>query len=59
MFSFDAPKIHEAALAVLKEVGVVFYSQEAMDIFRRHGAKIDGNYVYIHPDGPHSFWACS
>jgi trimethylamine--corrinoid protein Co-methyltransferase len=50
MFSFDAPKIHEAALAILKEVGVVFHSQEAMDIFRRHGVKIDGNYVYISPD---------
>ncbi len=50
MFPFDAQKIHEAALAVLKEVGVVFHSQAAIDIFRRHGAKIDGNYVYIRPD---------
>lgn len=50
MFPFDAQKIHEAALAVLKEVGVVFHSQPAMDIFRRHGVKIDGNYVYIRPD---------
>ena len=50
MFSFDAAKIHEAALTILKEVGVVFHSQAAMDIFRRHGVKTDGNYVYICPD---------
>lgn len=50
LFPFDAPKIHEAVLTILREVGVVFHSQAAMDLFRRHGVKSDGNYVYIHPD---------
>ena len=50
MFAIDAAKIHEAALAILKETGVVFHSQEALNIFRHHGVKVDGNCVNINPD---------
>ena len=47
MFSFDTEKIHEAALTILNEVGVVFHSRDAVDIFKHHGIKTDGNYVFI------------
>ncbi|MEN8246598.1 MAG: trimethylamine methyltransferase family protein, partial [Thermodesulfobacteriota bacterium] len=32
------------------EVGVVFHSRAAVDIFRQHGVRTDGNYVYIKPE---------
>ena len=50
MWTIDIEKIHEAALAILQKVGVVFHSQAAMDIFQRHGFKTDGNYVFIGSD---------
>lgn len=40
-------KIHEAALRILEETGVVFQSQEALDIFKKGGAKIDGEKVFL------------
>ena len=49
MFTIDTVKIHEAALTILQKVGVVFHSEAAVDIFRRHGIKTDGNYVFIDP----------
>lgn len=50
MFSFDAAKIHEAALTILEEVGVVFHSAAALDIFQRHGVKTNGNIVHLGSD---------
>jgi len=47
MYSIDTAKIHTAALAILEKVGVVFHSQEAVDIFQHHGIKTDGNGVFI------------
>ncbi len=42
-------KIHEAALSILERTGVVFQCQEAIDILRKGGAKIDGERVFIPP----------
>lgn len=43
----DYTRIHEATLKILKETGVVFHSQEALAVFRKHGAKIINKTVYI------------
>lgn len=43
----DAEDIHELSLLLLKEVGVVFHSDKAIDIFRKHGARVDGNIVCL------------
>ena len=40
-------KIHEAALSILEKTGVIFQCQEAIDILKKGGAKIDGERVYI------------
>lgn len=40
--------IHRASLQILSEVGVVFHAPEAVDLFRRRGARLTGNVV--HPD---------
>jgi trimethylamine---corrinoid protein Co-methyltransferase len=41
------PRIHEASLKLLEETGVVFEHGEALEIFKQHGAKVDGKTVYI------------
>lgn len=38
-------KIHEKSLDILATVGVSFHSQEAVDIFKAHGFRTDGNVV--------------
>lgn len=43
----DVELLHEYSLKILKEVGVSFGSQEALDIFKKHGAKVEGNIVKI------------
>ncbi len=40
-------KIHEAALSILERTGVVFQCQEAIDILRKGGAKVDGERVFV------------
>lgn len=40
-------KIHEASLRILKESGVVFDNEEALEIFKKNGIKTDGKIVYI------------
>ena len=40
-------RIHEATVEVLKDIGVNFKSAKAREIFKRHGAKVDGEIVYI------------
>ena len=42
-------RIHEAALRILEEIGVRVGLEEAREIFRRHGARIDGEIVRISP----------
>lgn len=43
----DYDRIHEASLKILAETGVVFQLDEAVEIFKKHGAKVEGNRVYI------------
>jgi len=33
--------IHEKSIRILKEIGVLFHSQKARQILKRHGAKVD------------------
>ncbi len=43
----DVELLHEYSLKVLKEVGVSFASEEALAIFKKHGATVEGNIVKI------------
>ncbi|MHB8918974.1 MAG: trimethylamine methyltransferase family protein, partial [Desulfocucumaceae bacterium] len=43
----DYTRVHDASLKILKETGVVFHSEEALEVFRKHGAKISDKTVYI------------
>ncbi len=43
----DFEKLHEYALKIFNEVGVVFHSSKARKIFKTHGIKIDNNIVYF------------
>jgi trimethylamine--corrinoid protein Co-methyltransferase len=43
----DYNRIHEASLKVLKETGIVFHNEEALQIFKKHGAKIEGKTAYF------------
>lgn len=37
----DVNLLHEYTLKVLKDVGVSFNCEEALDIFKKHGATVD------------------
>ncbi|NLN98597.1 MAG: trimethylamine methyltransferase [Eubacteriaceae bacterium] len=39
--------IHAYSLEVLRDVGAVFHSEDAIEIFRKHGFKVDGQTVYF------------
>jgi trimethylamine--corrinoid protein Co-methyltransferase len=43
----DIELIHEYTLKTLKEIGVVFEHPEALEVFKKHGARIDGEKVYL------------
>ncbi|NLN97284.1 MAG: trimethylamine methyltransferase [Eubacteriaceae bacterium] len=43
----DVELLHEYSLKVLSEVGVSFASEEALEIFKKHGATVEGNIVKI------------
>ncbi len=46
----DAPtleQIHAQTLRLLAETGVVFDSEEIVDLFKRKGAKVSGKRVYL------------
>jgi trimethylamine--corrinoid protein Co-methyltransferase len=45
----DIIKIHETSLRILEEIGVRVALEEALQIFKRHGAKIEGEIVRIPP----------
>ena len=40
-------RVHRETVRVLEKVGVVFESDQIIEIFSRHGARIDGKKVYI------------
>ena len=43
-------KVHDATLDILAETGIVFQSQECLDIFKNHGAKVEGDTVFMPRD---------
>ena len=43
----DLARIHGASLKILKETGCVFQDEGALQIFKKHGAKVDGKTVYL------------
>ncbi|MCG8688341.1 MAG: trimethylamine methyltransferase family protein [Desulfobacterales bacterium] len=43
-------QLHDATLDILAETGIVFQSDECLEIFKQHGAKIDGQTVFIPKD---------
>lgn len=46
----DVELLHEYSLRVLKEVGVSFDCEEALKIFKKHGATVEGSIVKIDED---------
>ena len=43
-------KIHSSVMEVLSEVGVAFHEPEALEIFKKHMFKVEGNTVYFQED---------
>ena len=43
----DFAKIHAASLKILKQTGVVFNHDAALEIFKKHGAKVENKIVYL------------
>lgn len=40
-------QLHETTLDILSQTGVVFQSQECLEIFKHHGAKVEGQTVFM------------
>lgn len=45
----DISKVHGTSLRILEEIGVKVSLEEALGVFRKHGAKVDGEIVHIPP----------
>ncbi len=43
----DFERIHAASCKILEETGVVFHDDEVCDLFKKHGAKVEGSTVRI------------
>lgn len=43
----DLQRIHKETIAVLEQTGINFHSEEALEIFKKNGAKTKGQIVYI------------
>lgn len=43
----DYTRVHDASLKILKETGIVFHSEEVLDILKRNGIKILGRTAYF------------
>ena len=43
----DLLRVHEATIKILQETGVVFHSDEAIEIFKKNGAKVENKTVFI------------
>ena len=41
-------KIHEQTLRILDEVGVKFENQEAVEVFKKHGVRVENDTVFFH-----------
>lgn len=46
----EVEKIHEATLYLFENVGLHFEDESALRVFKDHGAKVDGNKVFISRD---------
>ncbi len=46
----EIAKMHECSLKALKEIGAVFHSDEAVEVFKKHRAKTDRHTVYLEPE---------
>ena len=40
-------RIHDASIDLLKTTGIKFNEVEALEIFKHHGVKVDGNVVFL------------
>lgn len=47
--SAELTRLHEASLHLLEETGLIFHEPEAVEIFKKHGANVDGEKVFISP----------
>lgn len=52
-------EIHRTSLDILDRVGVRFHDQEALALFREHGADVDGETVRLKPDFVNRRVACA
>lgn len=43
----DLNRIHKATIKILEEKGVVFHCDDALEIFKKNGAKVEGKIVYF------------
>ena len=43
----DLSRVHDASIRILQETGIIFHSEEVRDIFKSHGARVEGKIVYI------------
>ena len=43
----DLPRIHAASIELLETTGVIFEHEEALAVFKEHGARVEGKTVYI------------
>lgn len=47
MTDVELNTIHNAAMEILERIGVAFHDPAAIDIFKKHGVKTDGNVVLL------------
>jgi len=40
-------KIHDASMQILKKKGIIYHSVEALEVFKKHGAKVENETVYF------------
>ncbi len=43
----NVEKIHKISMDILENVGVKFEDESILEVFKEHGARIDGDIVYI------------
>jgi len=45
--SDDLDRIHESSLEIMDQTGIAFHSETARNVFKKHGARVDGEVVHI------------
>lgn len=43
----DIQRVHDASMHILGKLGIAFYDREAREILAAHGARVDGDMVYL------------